>query len=119
MSPRRTVDTPQSRQFSQEDSGLLSKICMSPTVTPAGGPRLRADQDLVLIGMFLLGCGVLLVREVLHVQVTPDALCTMLLLCPMLVMTKEDWSALVAGLPAVILGCLLGATLIFRPRRRT
>lgn len=46
-------------------------------------------------------------------QVTPDAPCTMLLLCPMLVRAEEDWSASVAGLPTVILACLLGATLIF------
>ena len=66
---------------------------MSPTITPAGGPHLRAEQDLVLIGMFLLGCGVLLIDGVLHVHVTQDALRTMLLLCPMLVRTEEDWSA--------------------------
>ena len=38
---------------------------MSPMITPAGGPHLRADQDLVLIGMFLLGHGVLLVDGLL------------------------------------------------------
>ena len=47
----------------------------------------------MLIGMFWLGCGVLPVRGVLHVHVTPDALCTMLVLCPMLIGTQEDWSA--------------------------
>jgi hypothetical protein len=80
---------------------------------------LRADQDLVPIGMFLLGCGVLLVDGALDVQMTTDALRTMLLLYPMLVRTQEDWSARVAGLLTVILACLPGATLILRPRRRT
>ena len=65
---------------------------MSPTITPAAGPHLRADQDSVLIGMFWLGCGVLPVGGVLHVHVTPNALCTMVF-CPMLVRTQEDWSA--------------------------
>ena len=72
---------------------MLSGICMSPTITPTVGPHLRADQDLVLIGMFLLGCGVLLVDGVLHVHVAPGALRTMLLLCPMVVSNQEDWSA--------------------------
>ena len=65
---------------------------MSPTITPTGGPHFRVDQDLVLIGMFLLGCGILLVGGVLHVHVAPGALRTMLLLCPMVVRTQEDWS---------------------------
>lgn len=67
MSPRRGVDGRRRVASSVRSTlGCYLGSVRHQRFTSAGGPHLRAlTRILVLIGMFLLGCGVLLVNGVL------------------------------------------------------
>lgn len=68
----------------------------------------------VLVGMFLLGCAVRLLDDVLDVQANPHAIFLVLLLFPALVKNEEGWVSILAGIPGTVLIWLLAVSLVFR-----
>lgn len=72
----------------------------------------------VLAGMFLIGCAVRLVDEVLDVRNNPHAIFFTLLLFPTIVRAEDDWLSIISSIPATIFVWLLAVALTFRPRGR-
>ena len=72
----------------------------------------------VLAGMFLIGCAVRLVDEVLDVRNNPQAIFFTLLLFPTVVRAEDDWLSIITSIPATIFVWLLAVALTFRSRER-
>ena len=71
----------------------------------------------MLAGMFLLGCGVRLLDDVLDVRVNAHAIFLVLLLFPSLVNGEDDWATFLAGIPVTVVIWLLALAFTFRARR--
>ena len=103
--------------FSQQYYGLPSTVYSSSAITPIGDLYRHGGWIPMIIGMFLLGCGVRLLDDVLDVRTNPQAIFLVLLLFPALVKGESDWVTLLAGLPATVLIWLLTVSMTFRRRR--
>lgn len=104
-------------QVSQEYYGLPPTVINSSAITPVGDLYRHGGWIPVIAGMFLFGCGVRLLDNVLDVRVSPHAIFLVLLLFPTLVKNETDWLGLLVGIPATVLIWLLAVSLTFRPRR--
>lgn len=105
-------------RFSQEFFGLPPTLYTSTADTEIGGLYWYGGWIPVLAGMFLLGCGVRLLDDVLEVRVNPHAVFLVVLLFPSLVKGEDDWESILASIPATLVIWLLATALTFRPRRR-
>lgn len=72
----------------------------------------------VLVGMFLIGCAVRLIDDVLDVRKNPHAIFFTLLLFPTVVRAENDWLSLISSIPSTLFVWLLAVALTFRSRRR-
>jgi hypothetical protein len=106
-------------QFSQEYYGLPPTVYTSSAVTPVGDLYRHGGWVPVIAGMFLLGCGLRLLDDVLDVRANPHGVFLVLLLFPSLVKGETDWVSLLAGIPATVAVWLLAVALTFRPRRES
>ncbi len=104
-------------QFSQQYYGLPANVYTSSAITPVGDLYRHGGWIPVIAGMFLLGCAIRLLDDVLDVRASPHAVFLILLLFPTLVKSEDDWVTLVAGIPETLLIWLLVVALTFRPRR--
>ena len=104
-------------QFSQEFYELPPTTSSADTVI--GGLYWYGGWVPVIAGMFLLGCGVRLLDDVLDVRANPHAIFLVLLLFPTLVKGEDDWQAILLGLPSAIVVWLLSVALVFRTQRRS
>jgi hypothetical protein len=103
-------------QFSQQYFGLPSGLTSS-AITPVGNLYTFGGWPPVIARMFLLGCIVRLLDDVLDVRTNPHAIFLVLLLFPTLVKDEGGWVSTMAGIPATILFWLVAVSLTFRPRR--
>jgi hypothetical protein len=103
-------------QFGQEYYDLPSKVYSSSAVTPAGDLYRHGGWVPVIIGMFLLGCGVRLLDDTINVQANPQSAFLFILLFPSLVKQENDWVGMLAGLPGLLLVWFLAVHLTFRKR---
>jgi hypothetical protein len=103
-------------QFNREYFGASSATYSSAAITPIGDLYRHGGLVPVIVGMFLLGCGVRLLDDVLDVRQDPQAIFLVLLLFPALVNGEEDWVSLLASMPTAIAVWLLAVALTFRPR---
>ena len=101
-------------QFSGQYYGLPSTIYTSSSITPVGDLYRHGGWIPVIAGMFLLGCGVRLLDDVLSVRTNPHAVFLVLLLFPSLVNGEQDWVTLLASMPATLLVWLSAVALTFR-----
>jgi len=104
-------------QFSQQYYLLPSTLYTSSAITPVGDLYRHGGWIPVIAGMFLLGCGVRLLDDVLDIRANPHAIFLILLLFPALVKNEEDWVSLVAGVPATVVIWLVASALTFRASR--
>ena len=104
-------------QFSQEFYELPPTTSSADTVI--GGLYWYGGWVPVIAGMFLLGCGVRLLDDVLDVRANPHAIFLVLLLFPTLVKGEDDWQAILLSFPPAIVVWLLSVALTFRRRRRS
>jgi hypothetical protein len=104
-------------QFNQQYYGLPSTLYTSSAITPVGDLYRHGGWIPVMVGMFLLGCGVRLLDDVLDVRTNPHAIFLVLLLFPSLVQGEQDMVTLLAGIPATMLVWLSAVALTFRVRR--
>jgi hypothetical protein len=105
-------------QFNQQYYGLPSTIYSSSAVTPIGDLYRHGGWIPVIAGMFMLGCGVRLLDDVLDVRANPHAIFLVLLFFPSLVQGEEDLVTLLAGIPATVLVWLSATIFTFRRRER-
>lgn len=103
-------------EFGQEYYGLPSTIYSSSAITPAGDLYRHGGWIPVIAGMFLLGCGVRLLDDVLDIRANPHAIFLVLLLFPSVVKGEQDWITLLAGIPATVAVWVLAVLLTFRPK---
>lgn len=104
-------------QFSQQYYGLPATVYTSSAITPIGDLYRHGGWIPVLAGMFLLGCGVRLLDDVLDVRVNAHAIFLVLLLFPSLVNGEDDWATFLAGIPVIVVIWLLALAFTFRTRR--
>ncbi|MGH3401402.1 MAG: hypothetical protein ACRDRJ_02615 [Streptosporangiaceae bacterium] len=103
-------------QLNQEYYGLPSDLYTSAAVTPLGDLYRHGGWVPVIVGMLLLGCGVRLVDEVLDIQANPQAVFLLLLLFPVIVKGEEDWTNILASIPATLLLWLFAVACTFKRR---
>jgi hypothetical protein len=101
-------------QFSQQYYGLPSDVYTASSITPSGDLYRHGGWVPVIAGMFLLGCLVRLLDDVLDVRASPHAAFLLLLLFPVLVQGEADWVTLLAEIPVTLAAWLMAVTLAFR-----
>ena len=79
-------------QFSQQYYELSASTYSSSAITPVGDLYRHGGWIPVIAGMFLLGCGVRVLNDVIDVRSNPHAIFLWLLLFPSLVTAEGDWA---------------------------
>ena len=103
-------------QFSQQYYELPASLYTASAITPVGDLYRHGGWLPVIVGMFLLGCGVRLLDDVLDVRSNPYAIFLVLLLFPTLVNGEQDWATFLASIPATLLVWLSATALAFQPQ---
>ena len=106
-------------QFSQRYYGLPATVYTSSTITPIGDLYRHGGWVPVIVGMFVFGCGIRLLDDVLDVRANPHAVFLVLFLFPSLVMSEQDWITLLAAIPPLVLLWLLTVAITFRRQSST
>jgi hypothetical protein len=101
-------------QFGQQYFEVPATVYSSTTITPVGDLYRHGGWVPVIVGMFLFGCGVRLLDDVLDVRANPHATFLIFFLFPSLVMSEQDWITLLAAIPAFVLLWLLIVAIAFR-----
>ncbi len=89
-------------EFSQQYFGLPPDVYTSSAITPEGDLYRHGGWIPLAAGMFLFGCGLRVLDDVLDVRASPHAAFLVILLFPNLVKSEDDWITLLAGLPGLI-----------------
>ncbi len=105
-------------EFSQTYYELPATVYTSSAITSVGDLYMHGGWIPVIVGMFLLGCGVRILDDVMEVYDSPQCVFLFLLLFPSLVLQEDGWAAIVAGLPDTLLIWLFAIFLTFRKRER-
>jgi hypothetical protein len=105
-------------QFSQQYFGLPSNAYTSTADTAIGGFYRYGGWIPVVVGMFIVGCGIRFLDNILDVSANPHAIFLIILLFPSLVEGQEDWQSIVSAIPATAIVWLVAVALIFRSRAR-
>jgi len=105
-------------QFSQTYYELPATVYTSSAITPVGDLYLHGGWIPVIVGMFLLGCGVRFLDDNMNVYGSPHCVFLFLLLFPDLVLQEEDWVGTLVGVPGTLLVWLFATYLTFRKRER-
>ena len=105
-------------EFSRAYYELPTTVYTSSAITPVGDLYLHGGWIPVIVGMFLLGCGVRLFDDVMDVYGSPHCIFLFLLLFPSLVKQEDDWVGTLTGIPGALLIWLFATYLTFRRRDR-
>ncbi len=105
--------------FGQEYFGLPSSLYTSTADTVVGGLYMYGGWIPVLVGMFLIGCGIRLLDDILDVRLNPHSIFLVLLLFSILVEGQNDWQTILGTIPATSFVWLLSVALTFGARRST
>ena len=103
-------------EFSQQYYDIPSSIITASSISPIGDLYRHGGWIPVAVGMFIFGCGVRLLDDVLNIYANPHGILLIILLFPTIVKGEDDWVGLVAGIPVTIFIWVLATYLIFRPR---
>jgi hypothetical protein len=101
-------------EFGQQYFEVPSTVYSSMSITPVGDLYRHGGWWPVLIGMFLLGCGLRLLDDFLDVRASPQMTFLVLLLFPTVVMSEADWTSLLGAIPAFVALWWLAASRSFR-----
>ena len=105
-----------SYEFSQQYYGIPSAIITASAISPIGDLYRHGGWIPVAAGMFIFGCGVRLLDDILNINADSHAIFLIILCFPSIAKGETDWVGLVAGMPTIILIWLLATFLTFRPR---
>ena len=105
-------------QFGQVYYQVPANVFTSYAIPPVGDLYRHGGWIPVIVGMFLLGCAVRFLDEVVDVTANPHAVFLFLLLLPSLVKQENGWEGMLAGLPGTLLVWLVATCLTFRRRAR-
>jgi hypothetical protein len=113
--PGKPVLTP-GYQISQEYFLLPAQEYTSSAVTPEGDLYRHGGWFPLIIGMFLLGCGIRVLDELADLRRGVHGALLIILVFPDIVQAGSDCATLLAGLPGMILLWLAVTSLSFRRR---
>jgi hypothetical protein len=105
-------------EFSQTYYEVPATTFTASAITPVGDLYLHGGWIPVIVGMFLFGCGVRLLDDVLDVYSSPYCVFLFLLLFPSLVKQEDGWEGTLAGIPGTLLIWLFASYLTFRTIKR-
>jgi hypothetical protein len=105
-------------EFSQTYYEVPATTFTSSAITPVGDLYLHGGWIPVIVGMFLFGCGVRLLDDVMDVYSSPHCIFLFLLLFPSLVKQEGGWGDTLAGIPGTLLIWIFASYLTFRTRER-
>jgi hypothetical protein len=103
-------------QMSQEYYQLPPQVYTSSNITPEGDLYRHGGWFVVVIGMFLIGCGARIVDEVTDLRRSIHGTFLILLLFPGLVLAGSDVATLAAGIPGMVLLWFVVVALSFSRR---
>lgn len=103
-------------QFSQQYYGLPPDVYTSSAITPEGDLYRHGGWLPLVGGMFLFGCGIRVLDDLLDVRASAHSAFLVILMFPDLVKSEDDWITLLAGLPGLIV--LWVAVVMFSFARR-
>ena len=109
-----TLET--SIEFSQQYYGIPSVIITASAISPIGDLYRHGGLIPVAAGMFIFGCGVRLLDDMLNINADSHSIFLIVLLFPEIVKGEFDWIGFVSAIPAAIFLWVLATFLIFRPR---
>ena len=101
-------------EFSQTYYEVPATVYTSSAITPVGDLYRHGGWIPVITGMFLFGCGVRLVDDMIDVCGNPQSIFLFMLLFPAWVKQEDDWVGMLAGIPAILLIWLFAVYLTFR-----
>jgi hypothetical protein len=104
-------------QMSQEYFQLPPEEYTSSNITPEGDLYRHGGWFVVLIGMFLIGCGARIIDEVADLRRSIHGTFLILLLFPALVLAGSDVATLAAGIPGMVLLWFAVVALSFTRRK--
>ncbi|MGH3205248.1 MAG: hypothetical protein ACRDP5_24840 [Streptosporangiaceae bacterium] len=113
--PGKPVLTP-GYQISQEYFQLPPQVYTSSAVTPEADLYRHGGWFPLILGMFLLGCGIRILDEVTDLRRSVHGAFLIVLLFPDTVQSGTDCATLLAGIPGMVLLWLAVVTLSFRHR---
>jgi hypothetical protein len=115
--PGKPVLTP-GYQISQEYFLLPAQVYTSSDVTPEADLFRHGGWFPLVLGMFLLGCGIRILDEVADLRRGVHGAFLIILLFPDIVQAGSDCATLLAGIPGMVLLWLAVVTLSFTPAGR-
>ena len=105
-------------EFSQQYYGLPPDVYTSSAITPEGDLYRHGGWLPLVAGMFLFGCGIRVLDDVLNVRASAHSAFLVILMFPDLVKSEDDWITLLAGVPGLILLWVAVVMFSFARRRR-
>jgi hypothetical protein len=105
-------------EFSQDYYEVPATVYSASALTLVGDLYLHDGWIPVIVGMFLIGCGVRLLDDVMDVYGSPHCIFLFLLLFPSLVKQEYAWLGTLAGIPGALLIWLFATYLTFQKRER-
>ena len=113
--PGKPILTP-GYQVSQQYYLLPAQVYTSSDVTPEADLFRHGGWFPLVLGMFLLGCGIRIIDEVADLRRGVHGAFLIILLFPDIVQAGSDCATLLAGIPGMVLLWLAAVTLSFRRR---
>lgn len=104
-------------KVSQEYYNQPASVYTAEGITPVGDLYRYGGWLTVIFGMFLLGCGVRLLDNVVDIRKNPHMIFLVLILFPTVVVAESGWVAIFASIPSSLFIWLLSVALTFRARR--
>src|ERR1017187_3719104 len=104
-------------EFSQNYYELPSTVYTSSAITPTGDLYLHGGWIPVIAGMFLLGCGVRFLDDIIDVSSRPHSTYLFILLFPILVKQEDSWTETLASIPGILLIWIFATYLTFGRKR--
>lgn len=103
-------------QMSQEYYQLPPQAYTSSDITPEGDLYRHGGWVVLVVGMFLMGCGVRVLDEVADLGRSMHGAFLIILLFPGIVQAGDDYATLLAGIPGMVLLWCGAVALSFRRR---
>ncbi len=103
-------------QVSQEYYDQPAAVYTAAGITPVGDLYRYGGWITVVLGMFILGCGVRLLDNAMNIRENPHTVFLVLILFPTLVVAESGWVAIFSGILSTIFIWVLSVAIAFRPR---
>jgi hypothetical protein len=105
-------------EMSQEYFQTPAQVHTSTAITPEGDLYRHGGWFPLILGMFLIGCGIRILDEMSDLRRGMHGMILILLLFPGVVAEESDYSAMLAGIPGIILLWIGVVAMSFARRRQ-